>query len=81
MAHSQIFKTWLAFGLAANLALTASLGALPASPILLWLVFIPLSAYVLIALPESSAQLAAHIKRIWRHRHGGQAVRVKRMQA
>jgi hypothetical protein len=81
MASDQLFKTWLALGLAGNLLLALMQGSLQFGPAWLWLVLIPLSAYALIGLPEALAQLRARLQRSWRHRHGAQAVRVRRSQA
>jgi hypothetical protein len=78
---SAIFRTWLAFGLAANLAFASnSSNSEPTlfGPAWLWLIAIPLAAYALINLPVVLQASLQKAKRAWYSRNRAQAIRVRR---
>jgi len=75
---SAIFRTWLAFGLAANLAFAANSEPTLFGPAWLWLIAIPLSAYALMSLPGVLQAIAQKTKRAWSFRTQAQAIRVRR---
>ena len=75
---SVIFRTWLALGLAANLAFAANSEPTLFGPSWLWLIAIPLAAYALIILPSALQSIADKSLRAWGFRAGAQAIRVRR---
>ena len=75
---SAIFRTWLAFGLAANLAFASNSEPTLFGPAWLWLIAIPLAAYALTSLPGTLQAIAQKSLRAWHFRTGAQAIRVRR---
>jgi len=75
---SAIFRTWLAFGLAANLAFASNSEPTLFGPAWLWLIAIPLAAYVLMSLPIVLQTIARKTLRAWSFRNRAQAIRVRR---
>ena len=75
---SAIFRTWLAFGLAANLAFAANSEPTLFGPAWLWLIAIPLAAYALISFPTALQAITEKSLRAWHFRAGAQAIRVRR---
>ena len=75
---SAIFRTWLAFGLAVNLAFTSNSEPTLFGPAWLWLIAIPLTAYALMNLPAALQILLRSAQRGWQLRHRPQAIRVRR---
>ncbi len=75
---SAIFRTWLAFGLAANLAFASNSESSLFGPAWLWLIAIPLAAYALINLPMALQLIGQKTMRAWQLRTRAQAIRVRR---
>ena len=75
---SAIFRNWLAFGLAANLAFASNSEPTLFGPAWLWLIAIPLAAYALLNLPGVLQAIAKNAKRAWHLRTRAQAIRVRR---
>ncbi len=75
---STIFRTWLAFGLAANLAFASNSEPTLFGPAWLWLVAIPLAAYTLMSLPTVLHTIGQKTLRAWSYRNRAQAIRVRR---
>ena len=75
---STIFRTWLAFGLAANLAFASNSEPTLFGPAWLWLIAIPLAAYAFISLPSALQLVAEKSLRAWHFRSNAQAIRVRR---
>ncbi len=75
---SAIFRTWLAFGLAVNLAFASNSEPTLFGPAWLWLIAIPLAAYALMSLPTVLQAIAQKTLRAWSFRNRAQAIRVRR---
>jgi hypothetical protein len=70
MNTTRIFRAWLTFGLAANLAFAAAQSTTTAvGPSWLWLIVIPLLAHAFVTLPSLLARLHAAVAG-WRGRAG-----------
>jgi hypothetical protein len=76
MQATMIFRTWLAIGLAANLVLTQFVSSTLFGPLWLWLIAIPLLAYVLMRAPNAVGELRQNMRRAWARRTRVQAIRV-----
>ncbi len=79
--HAQtttIFRTWLALGLAVNLAFASNSEPTFFGPAWLWLIAIPLAAYALASFPSALQAVLQSAKRRWILRTRAQAIRVRR---